>query len=396
MSKIIVILILLLFFKTDASASVQTSKKGVAGAYYPNAAAETPDKLRQIGASWFYSWHAELHGFNIESRSCTPFVPMIRYFDNQADAFQKIEQVISSGKRGLYWLIGNEPDMSATSDSDGYRRDPTAILNGYAAYAQKIKTLDPTAKIIVGGFVTPSNITASSQTPQPPAYNMARLLKDNLKGKNITPEGWHIHLYNCCQLEDFKTALRYWKDWQNRVLGGGETWITEFGSLQNRAGMLDFMQNTVNFMESNQEAQYLVNRYSWFSIKESQIPGGLFDENGNITSFGQTYANLPPNGPSPAPCLAISPPPTPTRTPTPTPLTTNTPFPTPTFFSTPTLNPTTPPIVDLSPGWNFVNPRESPDPSLTSRCVSATKKISQFWKITFATTPNTKHYFRCY
>jgi hypothetical protein len=163
-----------------------------------------------------------------------------------------------------------------------------------------------------------------------PAYNMARVLNDKLKaaGTKYRPTGWHIHFYKCCNVDGFKTAIGTWKEWQNRVLGGGETWLTEFGSLSGVAGIDGFMKPAVNWIEENTNPAYLINRYAWYGVVNGENPLSI---NSSLTSLGTTYSNLPAQGPrpTPPPCQGTLTPtiPNPTATqpptnPTPTPTTT--------------------------------------------------------------------------
>lgn len=273
-----------------ANLGVRTMKKGAAGIVYPGAATKSPPLYEKLGTSWFYGWHADPNGLSVAEKSCREFVPMLNWKGTEEMARRLI---VDYNKKGLYWLIGNEPDLAGSEDSDGYHAIQENLLSLYIRLAKKVKTLDPTAKLILGGFASVANYTSTNQ-PQPPGYNFARLLKDRLRGEGITPSGWHIHLYNCCSFDDFKNSLRNWKSWQNTVLGGGETWITEFGALQTRTGTSEFMTDTINFMENTTDPNYRVNRYAWFYLLPwNDISHYLANPDGTLTQFGRLYARLP-------------------------------------------------------------------------------------------------------
>jgi len=374
------------FYNSAVLASVQTPKKGVAGAYYPNAILNTPDKLKEVGVSWFYDWHAESYGFDLATKSCTEFVPMIRY---QASSDFRASYINSVTKKGAYWLIGNEPDQAASEDSDGKRASAEELITAYVKYAKTIKALDPTAKLIFGGFVTPGEYISQTQT-QPPGYNIARLINDSLKQNNIKADGWHIHQYNCCNVDNFKKSLASWKEWQNRILGGGETWITEMGWLETRSGMENWMKEVVNYMETNSNSTLTVNRYAWFSLptflKKDGTPAfgncGLYNTNGSISSLGLAYASLPTSSTA-TPRLCSSTTPSPTTQPSPTPTTNITPTPSP-----------TPQLTSTQRGWNKISLNNPPENIFTNCRVTSKKET--FWKIfKTASNPGKPYYTKC-
>lgn len=282
MNKLKILLLIIFLFVLNPvkiQASITSPKKGVAGFIYPNPQVSTPPALNKIGASWIYDWNAELYGLNVPG-----FVPMLRYGSTNWE--QNIVNITNTHK-GLYWLIGNEPDSAGSTDSDGKRADWETLKSTYIEFAKTIKQHDSTSKLIIGGFLT----TSENDTTKP-AYNMSRLLNDSLKANNITVTGWHIHLYNCCILDTFTGSLAKWKEWQNRVLGGGETWVTEFGNLN--AANPDWMTQTVNFMEQSPD----VDRYAWFSLPTyTNFAGGLIlPDNSSLSYLGQIYSTLPTNG----------------------------------------------------------------------------------------------------
>lgn len=408
--KILLLILFVLFLSsTNANAALQTPKKGVAGIFYRESFIPTPTPpfsisdvntaaLQKLGVKWFYGWHAETYGFDIQSKSCAKFVPMIRYYHNIQDSYNKIQAIINLGHRGIYWLIGNEPDFVGEdsdgkymnwlinpADPNGPRVGSDGLLENYALSIKKIKTLDPTAKIIVGGFLTISEYPTKQE---PDALNWGRVLKGKITAKGVTVDGWHIHLYNCCSFNNFKLALERWKNWQNTVLGGGETWVTEYGSIENRAGIDAFMTDATNLMETSTENRYKVDRYSWFYL----ISGGrwthcgLIGQNSSLplTSLGTRYSNLPQGGLTPVYCQ------NPTVTPTQTPIPTNTISPTPTTSLTPTISPT--PTIGTSKGWNKLSLTSSYTSSSFPTC-KITLKNNTFWQSFILGNLQNKTYF---
>lgn len=366
--------IMFVFSTVRASAVIQSPKKGVAGGYYPNAAQNTPPRLQQVGVNWFYDWNAEQYEFQIARNSCTEFVPLISY--HASDDYQE-SYINSVTQSGLYWLIGNEPDWVLGGcdnlDSDGTKAQCDGIsgyqlLDNYVEYARKIKAHDGSAKLIFGGFLTAGQKT-DPQKPVPPAYYMAELLYQRLIANDIHPDGWAIHMYNCCNTTNgFEYALEQWKNVQNTRLGGieTETWITELGKLGTDAGMETWMENVVNYMETNTNPSLKVDRYAWFSLmtylKDDGTPKfgdiGLYNASGSISNLGTKYSSLPTSS-----------------------------------LSTP--QPCTPGLITTQTGWNKITLTENRT-NILNNCVVSSKR-GQRWKI-FKTSFNTlkPYYAKCH
>lgn len=370
-------LILFLSNVTLLYATVQTPKKGVGAVVGRNEIDTAPPGLQALGISWFFNWALTSPGFEIGRRSCTEFVPLVRYKASEDDRRSEIEP-IAKNHRGIYWLIGNEPDSFGSTDSDGGRvkgipNGDLELIRAYTSYAKTIKTIDPTAKLILGGFA--SVVEYPEKTPV--AYNFARVLKDSLINNGVypggqRPEGWHIHLYDCCDLNNFKTDLKAWKEWQNRVLGG-ETWVTEFGSLGPQPNINIFMKDTVNFMETTNDPNYRVNRYAWYAFNKG--PASLY--NGAVTpplsQMGRVYADLPYVGPRPTPVPCDYTPPTPTPEPSITISPTASPSPTPTLQ------------IPLWKGWNALSwlpsyPSTITVANLPAECKFTSQKPPNLWE----------------
>ncbi len=304
-----IVVVLVAFSASPAFAVVQTPKKGVGGQIGGGmpAVEDNPPVLRQLGVSWFYNWALTAIGFMIAPPACVEYVPMVRYKDSTDFRKSEIEgAIITRGYKGYYWLIGNEPDDAGASDSDAKLTSQENLMNSYVQYAKIIKAADPTAKLIVWGFISIRDFT-KVPPKEPVGLNFARLLRDALAANGITPAGWHIHLYpyqnGCCDFNAFKTMLSGWLNWQNTVLGGGETWVTEFGPFQATYSANDiqnYMKLTTNFLQNSND----VDRYAWFSLSNGG-GGQLYIEwAGGLTSYGTLYASLPDQGtwPSPAAC----------------------------------------------------------------------------------------------
>jgi len=294
--------------------------------------------LMDVNLSWFYAWGINGNFLNnIENPTGIRNIPQFSaglFNTTNNDLDNLVKGVVlnpldpTHPRQGLYWLIGNEPDMGNNTASDGYYSIPTPTpkLNDnidaaflalqYSRAFNLIKKYDHQAKIIFGGMGRlAEHQTASISMAERLMSEWQKIYGHPLKN-DIT--GWHIHYYGCCnwalamnppEERDFELSINIWKDWQNTNFPGTETWLTEYGirnstpppkiengSFTEEESHLRFMEATTNFILNNQNTAYRIDRYAWFPFRSDwQYPAQLFnisDTAETITVFGQKYASL--------------------------------------------------------------------------------------------------------
>lgn len=357
----------------------------------PAACFQSLNQLTQnLGASWYYVWFT-YHRWNTEFGSNIRFVPMVRDHGSNADySYTTTElnnvKTFARNNPGSYWLIFNEPDFRGGSTTlPSYIPTPDDAARIYKPLSDAIKSVDPNAKLIVGGMLYHNSW-----------IGWAQAFIDAYRNRfQTTPqiEGWHVHQYMCGDYtkNSFRDNLINFRSWIN-THSSGELWLTEFGCLsydypQIIIDQLDWMENYPG-----------IQRYAWYvaASKEAVAPhngGTLLRGTGNteltLTPLGITYSQYPTNS-------------LPTAFPTPTPL--PTPTPTPTLPSTPTpTTPVTTPSPSSTPhedqintqkGWNLItsNYYES---NIFQNC-SVSSKRNSFWKIIKTQPESTrKFYAKC-
>lgn len=277
--------------KPVAAEDLPSLKKGVGGDY-------TKHLHSEIKVSWFYNWQHFLGVFGQEAR----FVPMIRVGRSESSDcsgpwrdpdFSHFTEEISEllrYHRGLYWLVGNEPEIG---DQDNIQKE--CALKRYREAMAFVRERDQTAKFIVGGFhLNPTR-------PRVGEHAEALVPLKNEPGF----AGWHVHLYLDSQkdlgasLTNFRQMLDGFASWVGQRGVGGELWITEFlesnwgGSREhNLNNITQLMRLIVPALETDPR----VTRYAWFSLRDPQ-PGlnqrfTLFDNPGLIKGLGRQYASL--------------------------------------------------------------------------------------------------------
>ncbi|MCS7222331.1 MAG: hypothetical protein N0A15_13745 [Anaerolineae bacterium] len=83
---------------------------------------------------------------------------------------------------GLLWLIGNEPDRIYTQDST----HPTVYAQLYHELYHRIKSLDPTARVAIGGMVQPTELRMRW-------LDMVWSEYQRLYGQIIPVDVWNVH-----------------------------------------------------------------------------------------------------------------------------------------------------------------------------------------------------------
>jgi len=350
---------------------VQASSPSLAGVYSPKKGVGgevQQSDTSALGLSWWYNWqHWDYNTYN---------GPGLIAMGRRAGYDKAKVQNFARNNPGRYWLIGNEPTMA---DQDNLQDQPELAAGTYRNIMQDIRSVDPTAKFILGGFIISHEVhrefpysayigrnshqacpgtspaqgcvdfNQNYQRAGPGYWNkFYDTIKDYLISLGDKFAGWHIHVY----YRDWEKGAAYepiiydpdwfidkvneFREWQDSKIPGKELWITEFAILDAGVNNSDgskavrFAETIGNWLESNPK----VNRYAWYKIREG-TNYALYRGGTTLTGFGRVYQRLP-SSPS------ITPPSTPTQAPT-------TPTVIPTVSSTPTITPTLPqPTLPLS------------------------------------------------
>ncbi len=235
---------------------------------------------------------------------------------------------------GALWLIGNEPDSPHKN-----AMTPEAYATNYHDLYHQIKAVDPTALVSAGGIAQP--------TPLRMRY-LDRILEEyaRLYGSQMPVDVWNTHLYILPEVPEeeasgpsaflpvgitdeagerelydiqdhdnidiFKEMVVRFRQWmadngyQDRPLI-----ITEFGIILHwssldpdqqkaNARVLAFMDESIDFLLTASDpaigcpddGNRLVQRWAWFALAGSWS-GWLFEmDSGELSMFGQRYAEL--------------------------------------------------------------------------------------------------------
>jgi len=297
---------------------------------------------------WYVDWGATqdpAHPGGME------YVPIVRLKQTGPDEYsytpsgEALETVVASNP-GAIWLIGNEPDRRRWQDDV----EPHVYAKAYHELYYLIKSLDPTAKVAIGGIVQP--------TPLRLQYlDMILDYYQSYYGEKLPTDLWNIHnfilreeadnwgadippgitvtqgmLYELWQHDDieiFKEQIYAFRRWmkehgeQNKAL-----LVTEYGVLMpkwlcdgdeshydSRCGYKPngkpngrpfdeervnaFMRATFDFFltASDPELGYpadgykLVQGWAWYSLNDPNFNGNLFDPYTlQRTAYGDQFA----------------------------------------------------------------------------------------------------------
>lgn len=244
-------------------------KKGVA---YTNVAQRWSHRTSDMKPHWMYSWGNFMRD---EIPNNVEFVPMI-WGRNAANdqVINRLKDLKNEGK--IKYLLGfNEPDGSSQANMS------------------VDEAIDLWPKLEELGLPLGSPATVNPNNAWMQEF-MQRADAEGLRVDFIC-----VHDYGGGNATNFVNMLS--QTYQN--YGQRPIWITEFAVADWNAttveGNRHSRQDVINFMEqilpALEQIDY-VERYAWFDGTQAPLyTSSLFDEDLNITSVGQTYANFSPN-----------------------------------------------------------------------------------------------------
>lgn len=140
----------------------------------------------QLHAGWYVNWGATSQ---VKNPAGLEYVQIIRVCDSQYRAcntpYWPYGEALADAVRhnpGLLWLIGNEPDPIRTQGST----HPTVYAQLYHELYHRIKSLDPTARVAIGGMVQPTELRMRW-------LDMVWSEYQRLYGQTMPVDVWNVH-----------------------------------------------------------------------------------------------------------------------------------------------------------------------------------------------------------
>ncbi len=238
---------------------------------------------------------------------------------------------MAQAQPGALWLIGNEPDRRVLQND----LEPHIYAMAYHDMYTFLKGVDPTARIIAGTIVQPTELRLRYLDLVLEAYR-------DLYGAPMPVDGWSIHNFilnevscdydpaNCWgagippgmddpfgeiigiddndNFDMFKERIRRFRQWMaDKGYRGYPLYLTEYGILMPEEYGFDatrvntYMTKTFDYMLNATDpvlgdpldGNRLIQRWSWYSTSDQAFNGWLFDaETTAISPMGQHYADL--------------------------------------------------------------------------------------------------------
>ena len=236
-------------------------------------------QLDAIGDVWYYDYHYRSPTMTGHAR-----IRMVRYlpFD------EKLAEEMRAN-RGVWWAVGNEPN-----DPNQDYRTPKEYARLYHDFYYWAKRTDRSCKIIPAGIADAD-------------WRWATAFRERyreLYGGYPLADGWNIHYYllgdDPYDVPEFKRRILAFRHWMMSI-GEDEKplFLTEFGVLYGsgccqrpvdpQEKTVKFMRETVSWLAATDHVQH----WAWFILNNARdFNGGLFDEMGQMTVYGQTYRDL--------------------------------------------------------------------------------------------------------
>jgi hypothetical protein len=230
-------------------------------------------KIKNLNASWHYSWGAELNSLEPEN---VEFVPMIwGAWSDTAAVQQKLDHILALKNQGkVKYLLGfNEPDHTDQANMSV----ETAL-----AYWPKLEKV---------------GIPLGSPAAANPTGEWMKSFMLEAGKRNLRIDFVCVHWYGGISASAFLARLKEIHDLYNRPI-----WITEFApadwnatsvvtSKYSKSDILNFMKEVLPALDNLEYVQ----RYAWFSASETSGPLGnaaLFDGSGKLTTLGKFYSTF--------------------------------------------------------------------------------------------------------
>jgi hypothetical protein len=284
--------------------------------------------LPGLRVGWYLNYAAQMNPVRPGGIEYMP-VLVLRNYPNISLSDSQI-QAVATANPGSEWLMGNEPDRPGLNLQDNL--PPHKYAEAYHYYYHLIKSADPTARIIAGNIVQPTEVrllyldavlahyqaTYGSAMPVDiwgfhnfilnevscdwdPTYCWGA---DTPTGMGI-PYGEILDIDDNDRIDLFIERVYRFRQWlADRGYAGVPVYLSEYGVLMPAdfgfppSRVNQFMSQTFDFVLNERSAALgnphddyrLVQRLSWYSDVDTEFNGALFFTNGLRTPMGNHYA----------------------------------------------------------------------------------------------------------
>lgn len=250
-----------------------------------------------------------------------------------------------ASRPGSHWLIGNEPDRYNRILAGQDDVEPQIYAIAYHHLYNLIKSEDPSAVVVAGNIVQPTVVRLKYLNAVLAAYQQEF-------GTSMPVDAWAVHAfilneYSCdavpsdvadptsiCwgaeippgvddttgmiistdqndDFELFKQNIYRFRQWmKDHGYGGLPLYVTEYGVLFGGPGsgweseypasrVTAFMDKTFDYMLNIKNKELgdpnddyrMIQRFSWYSVRDTTFNGSLFEQNRTLSPLGQHYAS---------------------------------------------------------------------------------------------------------
>jgi len=286
--------------------------------------------LPGLRVGWYLNYSAQMNPVRPGGIEYMPVLGLRNYpFISMSDS--QI-QAVAAANPGSEWLMGNEPDRPDRFINLQDNLPPHLYAEAYHYYYHVIKAADPTAKIIAGNIVQPTEIRlqyldavlnhyqAEYNAPMPVdiwGFHNFILNEVNCDYDPIncwgaeTPTGMNIMYGEILDIDDndnialFTERVRRFRQWlAARGYQGVPVYLSEYGILMPAdfgfppSRVNQFMSQTFHYLLNERDENLgdpnddfrLVQRLSWYSDVDVEFNGALFLTNGTRTPMGNHFA----------------------------------------------------------------------------------------------------------
>ncbi|UAM97975.1 hypothetical protein K8354_17085 [Polaribacter litorisediminis] len=252
----------------EVAVDTRVNKKGVA---FTNRAKDWSHKTSAMGAHWMYSWGNELRD---EIPENVEFVPMFWGKGSVTDDnINRIKQLVAEGK--VHYILGfNEPDGAAQANMS----------------VDEAIALWPRLEEIGVPIGSPATVSPNNEW-------MVEFMQ-KAEANNLRIDFVAVHHYGGPNVLNLINKLKETYAAYNRPL-----WITEFAVADwsatspsaNRYSQEQVIEYINQGLTALDEIEW-IERYAWFSGTQAPLfTSALFDDDANVTTVGEVYANHTPN-----------------------------------------------------------------------------------------------------
>lgn len=280
----------------------------------------TEEVLSQLGFGWYLDWGTSADPVLTQGVEFAQMVSL--QLSDPSERHDEIARLTASNP-GALWIIGNEPDVPWQDN-----KTPEEYARIYHDYYQTIKSLDPAARVAIGGVSQPTPLRfmylerileayqAAYGEPMPvDVWNVhAFVLREERDSWGVSiPPGIDVQQGILYEIEDhddmeiFQQQIVDFRRWMARHGQRDKPLIvSEYGILMPEGygfppvAVADFMVASFDFLlnASDPEIGYpadddrLVQRLAWFSLGDMIYPtGNLIDPaTGEWTHLGKVFA----------------------------------------------------------------------------------------------------------